>query len=91
MIFPWRPADRVGLAILLSRSGPDFAVKPLMPSWFIPCIGASDIDGCTKAPDTREAWSARSLWLTSDRSPDETAVAIYEHAWFSTAPAAVEA
>ena len=85
MIFPWRPADSVGLAVLLTRLWPGFAVKPLMPSWFIPCIGASGTDECTKAPDSREAWSARSAWLTADRPPDATAVAIYGHVWFSSA------
>jgi protein-L-isoaspartate(D-aspartate) O-methyltransferase len=33
----------------------------------------------------REAWSARSVWLTSDREPDETAVAIYRELWLSSA------
>jgi protein-L-isoaspartate(D-aspartate) O-methyltransferase len=32
-----------------------------------------------------EAWSARSLWPTADRAPDQTAVAIYNDLWFSSA------
>jgi protein-L-isoaspartate(D-aspartate) O-methyltransferase len=56
-----------------------------MPSWFIPCVGASDAEESEKIPGMREAWSARSVWLTSDREPDETAVAIYRELWFSSA------
>jgi protein-L-isoaspartate(D-aspartate) O-methyltransferase len=56
-----------------------------MPAWFIPCIGASDPEGCTKAPDVGEARSARSIWLTTERMPDETAVAVYRDLWFSSA------
>jgi protein-L-isoaspartate(D-aspartate) O-methyltransferase len=84
MIFPWRPSQAVGLALIISRRQAGFSVKPLMPSWFIPCVGASDAGECTKIPDQREAWSARSVWLTSDRAPDETAVATYEELWFSS-------
>jgi protein-L-isoaspartate(D-aspartate) O-methyltransferase len=86
MIFPWRPADDVGLTVVLHRSAGAFEVMPLMPAWFIPCIGASSTDACTRAPDSREARSARSAWLVADKEPDETAVAAYEHMWFSSAP-----
>ena len=85
MIFPWRPAELVGLAVVITLTDAGFKVKPLMPSWFIPCVGASDAEECIKIPDLREAWSARSAWLTSDREPDETAVAICKDLWFSSA------
>jgi protein-L-isoaspartate(D-aspartate) O-methyltransferase len=85
MIFPWRPSQAVGLAIIVSRQDAGFAVKPLMASYFIPCVGAPDAEECAKIPDLQEAWSARSLWLSADREPDETAVAIGEHLWFSSA------
>jgi protein-L-isoaspartate(D-aspartate) O-methyltransferase len=85
MIFPWRPSQDVGLAVIISRQQAGFSVKPLMSSWFIPCAGASDAVVCEKIPDEREAWSARSAWLTSDRKPDETAVAVYKDLWFSSA------
>ncbi|MGB8609457.1 protein-L-isoaspartate O-methyltransferase family protein [Bradyrhizobium sp.] len=84
MIFPWRPSQTVGLAIIVSRLEAGFGVKPLMASWFVPCAGASDAGDCKKIPDQHEAWSARSAWLTSDREPDETAVAIYRDLWFSS-------
>jgi protein-L-isoaspartate(D-aspartate) O-methyltransferase len=91
MIFPWRPSQAVGLAIIISRRQTGFSVKPLMASWFIPCVSASDPEECTKIPDLREAWSARSVWLTSDREPDETAVAICKELWFSSAEVPADA
>jgi protein-L-isoaspartate(D-aspartate) O-methyltransferase len=84
LIFPWRPSQAAGLAIIISRRQAGFSVKPLMASYFIPCVGASDAEQCLKIPDSREAWSARSVWFTSDREPDETAVAICEGLWFSS-------
>jgi protein-L-isoaspartate(D-aspartate) O-methyltransferase len=84
MIFPWRPSQATGLAIVVSRRHAGFSVKPLMASYFIPCVGAADAVECRKLPDQREAWSARSVWLNSDREPDETAVAICEELWFSS-------
>lgn len=85
MIFPWRPAETVGLTVVISRRDDGFEVAPLMAACFIPCVGASSTDGCTKVPNIGEAQSARSAWLTSHRPPDETAVAVYQHVWFSNA------
>lgn len=85
MILPWQPTGTIGLALLVTRAKAGFAVRPLMPAWFIPCIGASDPGRCTRAPDIAEAWSVRSAWPTAERPPDETAVAIYRDVWFSRA------
>jgi protein-L-isoaspartate(D-aspartate) O-methyltransferase len=85
MILPWRPSEAAGLAIIIAREPGGFSVKPLMASYFIPCVGASDAAECQRVPDLREAWSARSLWLTADRAPDATAVAVYGDLWFSSA------
>jgi protein-L-isoaspartate(D-aspartate) O-methyltransferase len=85
MIFPWRPSETAALAIIISRQQAGFSVKPLMASYFIPCVGASAAGECLKTPDAREAWSARSIWLTADRAPDETAVAVCKDLWFSSA------
>ena len=84
MIFPWRPSERVALAMLLIRTDVGFQAKPLMRAWFIPCIGASSTADCLKIPGTSEAGATRSVWLTADREPDETATAIYPDVWFST-------
>jgi len=42
MIFPWRPSKAVGIAALATRTASGFELKLLMPSWFIPCVGASE-------------------------------------------------
>lgn len=85
LIFPWRPSDQVALAVVISRCPAGFRVEPLMPAFFIACVGASDADACLKAPNRREAWSARSLWLSAEHEPDETAVAICPDVWMSSA------
>lgn len=86
MIIPWRPSRWVGLAIMLTRCKQGFAVKPIAPAWFIPCVGASDSARYSKVPTTEQAWSTRSAWLCSDRSPDRSATAICEPVWFSSDP-----
>jgi protein-L-isoaspartate(D-aspartate) O-methyltransferase len=91
MIFPWRPSQATGLAVIITRKPAGFSAKPLMASYFIPCVGAPDAGECLKIPDSREAWSARSVWLTSDREPDETAVAICRDVWFSSAEVPADA
>ena len=86
MIFPWRPSERVGLTLLVTRREQGFEVKPLMRCWFVPCSGASDPGECVKVPDIDAARSIRSVWLTAERVPDETAIAICRHVWFSSSP-----
>lgn len=85
IIVPWQANDRIGLAVLITRTQQGYRARALMPAWFIPCIGASDPAQCSKAPTVAGAWSIRSVWLTQERVPDETAVAIYRDVWFSNA------
>jgi protein-L-isoaspartate(D-aspartate) O-methyltransferase len=84
MIFPWRPSESVGLTLLVRRRSQGFEVNPLMPSWFIPCFGASDTGDCVKAPNFDEARAVRSVWVSAERPPDATAVAACRDVWFST-------
>lgn len=84
LIFPWRPAERVALAVLVTRTSQGFACDPFMRSWFIPCVGASTASPAAKIPDSEQAARSRSIWLTSDRSPDGTATAIIGNVWFSS-------
>ncbi|RKT21154.1 protein-L-isoaspartate(D-aspartate) O-methyltransferase [Paraburkholderia sp. RAU2J] len=87
LIFPWRPSEKVGVAVLLTRTDAGFAARPFMPSWFIPCVGgAGTFDDAVKDPTLDDAWAIQSVWLTSDRAPDETCVAAYRHLWFSSSP-----
>ena len=85
LIFPWRPTAEVALAMLVKRVPAGFEARPLMSSWFIPCAGASGPKGCTLAPNPSTARRIRSLHLSHVCAPDESAVAIYAHAWFSSA------
>lgn len=85
LIFPWRPTVEVAFAMLVARVAKGFEAKPLMSSWFIPCAGASSPKGSALAPTPSTARRIRSLHLNRVRAPDESAVAIYEHVWFSSA------
>jgi protein-L-isoaspartate(D-aspartate) O-methyltransferase len=84
LIFPWRPSEDVALTLLVRAEREGFSVTPLMPSWFIPCIGASSEIAAVKVPaNFAEAQSIRSIWPTADRAPDQGAIAIYPQIWFS--------
>lgn len=84
MIFPWRPSQGVGLAVMVTRTDKGFACDPFMRSWFIPCVGASAAGPAAKIPDLQKAARSRSIWLTSNRAPDRTATAIIGDVWFSS-------
>jgi protein-L-isoaspartate(D-aspartate) O-methyltransferase len=84
LIFPWRPAERVALAVLVTRTEQGFACDPFMRSWFIPCVGASIASPAAKIPDHEQAAHSRSIWLTADKAPDRTATGIIGDVWFSS-------
>ena len=84
LVFPWRPANSIGLAVLATRQPSGFAVRILGGAWFIPCSGASDEAITLKQPSTKEAWQARSIVLGAEREPDASAVAVYPDLWFSS-------
>jgi protein-L-isoaspartate(D-aspartate) O-methyltransferase len=86
LIFPWQPADRIGIALMIIRQPNGFSVKAVSPSWFIPCFGASDPSVTRRAPSREEAWSTRSVVLMREREPDDSATAIYDDFWFSSEP-----
>lgn len=85
LIFPWRPTVEVALAMLVKRVTEGFEARPLMSSWFIPCEGASSHKGSLLAPNPSTARRIQSLHLNRARAPDESAIAIYGHCWFSSA------
>lgn len=88
LIFPWRPREEIGLAMLVEPRGNGFGVRALMPSWFIPCVGAThEIEAIRTPRSRREASAACSLWPTAVRPPDDTAIAVYADLWFSSAEA----
>lgn len=84
MIFPWRPSQSVGLAVMVTRTDNGFACDPFMRSWFIPCVGASVASSAAKIPDLQKAALSRSIWLAADKTPDRTATAVIGDVWFSS-------
>ncbi|TJW15373.1 MAG: protein-L-isoaspartate O-methyltransferase [Mesorhizobium sp.] len=84
MVFPWRPAERVGMAVMVTRTERGFACSPFMRSWFIPCVGASVAGPAAKLPDREKAARSRSIWLTADKAPNRTATAVIGEVWFSS-------
>lgn len=86
MIFPWRPSPAIGLAAIVTRAASGFQFRPFRPAWFVPCVGASDSAASDIAPDHVAAWRTRSLHLTSEQPPNESATAVYGHVWFSAEP-----
>lgn len=88
LVFPWRPAEKIGLAVLITRLNDGFACQPFMRSWFIPCVGASRPgrapDVTVKVPSSAQAKRIRSILLTEQKAPDATAVAIFGDVWFSS-------
>ncbi len=84
LIFPWQPSERVGLAMVATRTGGGFECRPFMGSWFIPCVGASQPGGSAKLPTQGQARRTRSIWLTADKAPDRSATAIFGDVWFSS-------
>jgi protein-L-isoaspartate(D-aspartate) O-methyltransferase len=88
LIFPWRPSDEVALTVLVTRRKAGFELAPLMPSWFIPCVGASLAGPKAKLPDRAEAKRTRSIWIVAEKAPDATATAIIGDVWFSSEPLA---
>jgi len=85
LIFPWRPSKNIAMAALVTRSASGFDLKALMPAWFIPCVGAAEEPAGSPAPDRDLAWRSRSIRLTAEQAPDQTATAVYQDVWFSSA------
>jgi protein-L-isoaspartate(D-aspartate) O-methyltransferase len=83
LVFPWRPADEVAVAVMVTRTGAGLACEAFMRSWFIPCVGAADAAGAPLLPTRGTAARIRSLWPGTEREPDDSAVAIFGDVWFS--------
>lgn len=86
LIFPWRPSQTIGIAVLVTRMASGFALRPLMPAYFIAFIGTADVCENPLIPDHNSAWRARSIYPHRNRKPDDSAIAIYEQVWFSSTP-----
>jgi protein-L-isoaspartate(D-aspartate) O-methyltransferase len=85
LIFPWRPSVEVALTMLVRRVKAGFEARPMVPCWFIPCAGALGTETPLRVPTIAAARGIRSLHLARANAPDETAVAIHQNLWFSSA------
>lgn len=86
LVFPWRPARDIGIAVLVTAGANGFAARSLGGAWFIPCAGASDESTTIRRPQAREAEAVKSIVLSAERRPDGSAVAVYPDLWFSSLP-----
>ena len=86
LIFPWRPSPTIGIAVVVQRMASGFALRPLMPAYFIACVGAADVGDNPLIPDHNSAWRCRSVHLRRNQVPDESVIANYQHVWFSSTP-----
>ncbi|MCM5557074.1 protein-L-isoaspartate O-methyltransferase [Pleomorphomonas sp. JP5] len=85
LIFPWRPSEDIALTLLVKACNGGFSATPLMRAWFIPCVGASSELQPQKLPASVDAArTLRSIWRTTDRTPDQSALAVYRDVWFSS-------
>lgn len=85
LIFPWQPNKDWGPTVLVERRPGGFSAKPLMTVGFISCSGTMEDTAVKHRLTEADLASVRSIWFKSDRSPDQTAVAIYDQLWFSSA------
>ena len=84
LVFPWQPPKaRGGVALQVTRSERGFRTTATMEVAFIACVGA-----IARATEGRanidEVMRTRSLWLTEERPPDDTAILVYDQVWFSS-------
>ncbi|HZH12077.1 MAG TPA: SAM-dependent methyltransferase [Microvirga sp.] len=84
LIFPWQPHQGWGPAVLIRRLAGGFTARPLMTVGFISCSGVTQQRVLESPPTEAGLACVRSVWLTSERSPDAGAVAVYERVWFSS-------
>lgn len=87
LIFPWQPYKDWGPAVLATRQGRGFRARALMNVGFISCRGATAGNVGDSLLSESGIAALRSVWLTDDRAPDASAIAVYDNVWFSSAEA----
>jgi protein-L-isoaspartate(D-aspartate) O-methyltransferase len=85
LIFPWQPHKGWGPALLVVHRARGFSAKPLMTVGFISCSGTTEKIAVNRPPTEADLAAVRSLWVNEEREPDQTALAVYENVWFSSA------
>jgi protein-L-isoaspartate(D-aspartate) O-methyltransferase len=88
LIFPWQPANGVGLTALITQTPAGFEFRPISPSMFIGCAGATVVPPGAVVPDAAAAWRTRSVHETAKTAPDTSATGVFDALWFSDRPLA---
>jgi protein-L-isoaspartate(D-aspartate) O-methyltransferase len=85
LIFPWQAVEqRGGVALQVTRIAAGYRAAAIMEVAFIPCVGAMS-DPTSGAPaSARDVMETRSIWLTQERRPDDSAIAVYDQVWLSS-------
>jgi len=84
LIFPWQPHKGWGPALLVTRRAGGLSAQSLMTVGFISCSGTTERISAARLPTEADLAAVRSIWIRSDRSPDSSAVAVYDDVWFSS-------
>lgn len=86
LIFPWQPSGRHGVTLRVERTGSGFSARAAFGVSFIPCAGLPA--GAVSRLPAVDLARTRSIWLRADREPDDTALAVYDDLWCSSAEVA---
>ncbi|WP_114945107.1 protein-L-isoaspartate O-methyltransferase family protein [Microvirga calopogonii] len=84
LIFPWQPHKGWGPALLVMPRKRGFSAQSLMSVGFISCSGTTERISARRLPTEADLAAVRSIWVRRDRSPDSSAVAVYDDIWFSS-------
>ena len=87
LVFPWQASPGSCVTMVVRRLASGFEARPWLAVGFIRCVGEKARRG-GEPPNEAAIAAIRSLWLREVREPDETATAIYDEIWFSSAPPA---
>ena len=83
LIFPWRPSKHIGVTLLITHKPKGLQVENGGFAAFTSCIGACDEEAISPDPDLNAVHQTRSVHLTAEKKPDDTAAVIYKDVWFS--------
>jgi protein-L-isoaspartate(D-aspartate) O-methyltransferase len=85
LIFPWQSSgQRGGVTMQVRRTARGFAAVATVEVAFIACVGAMSRPTTGHGMEVADIVRTRSIWLTVERPPDDTAIVAYDHVWFSS-------
>jgi protein-L-isoaspartate(D-aspartate) O-methyltransferase len=84
LIFPWQPHEGWGPALLVTRRAGGFRAQSLMTVGFISCSGTTERPSAAHLPTEADMAAIRSVWIKGGRSPDSSAITVYDDVWFSS-------